>query len=100
MDKRDIELMRLKTQMSEMYRQAQPPYLPSQQQAAKDVLSKLQENYKMLAGEYCEHFMIKEAKYTDELIVKLQKVIQGYSDKLTKQDIMSVIDELKKSFGG
>jgi len=77
--KNQIEIVRLKTKMSEAFEGTKLPYA-SQAEAAKKQLSVLQEAYKQLTGDYASEYIIQEklSMYAeielDDLINRLNKI--------------------------
>ena len=79
--RKEIEKMRLRTRISEAFAGTKLPY-PTQREYAILQVKALQEEYKMLTGEYLEEYTITESKGPDNtkemeidaLIAVLQKL--------------------------
>ena len=81
--KREIETIRLKTLIANMFEATTSPY-PKQKEAAINNLAALQEDFKALTGEYCEQYIyIAEGKmnYAEMQIDELAEVLNNLNKK-------------------
>lgn len=86
--KKEIETIRLKTLIADMFEATKLPY-PKQREAAIKSLAALQEDYKHLTGFYCEQYVYVAEGTTEYAEMEIDKLAEVLND-LNKKGIKKI----------